>query len=79
MVRKVWKVFAEEIFPLVRSLSTPQCLLEAAKQGEAGIKAELERIQAMALNRPPYFVPVTGLCFTPYGQALGRPPLPPAF
>ena len=72
MVRKVWKVFAEEIFPLVRSLSTPQCLLEAAKQGEPGVKAELERIQALALNWLTSYVRVYGSCVTPYVHVLGR-------
>jgi hypothetical protein len=72
MVRKVWKMFAEEIFPLVRSLSTPQRLLDAVEQGEDAVKAELERVKNMALGWLTAYVRVYGACVTPYVHVLGR-------
>ena len=72
MVTKVWSVFATQIFPLVRSLSTPRRLLDAMAQGDDAVKRELESIKALALNWLTNYVRVYGTCVTPYVHVIGR-------
>ena len=72
MVTKVWTVFATQIFPLVRSVSTPKSLTDAMTVGADAVKQELDRIQALALDWLTSYVRVYGKCVTPYIHVLGR-------
>ena len=72
IVKKVWSVFATEIFPLVRSIVTPQSLLDALEIGENAVNQEVERIQALALAWLTSYVRVYGKCVTPYVHVIGR-------
>jgi hypothetical protein len=72
MVKRVWAVFATQIFPLVRSLSTPQRILDAMAQGEDAVKSELDKIQALALDWLTSYVRVYGSTVTPYVHVIGR-------
>jgi hypothetical protein len=72
MVMRVWTIFAEKIFPLVRSLATPKCISDAMDIGEDAVKGELEKIKALALDWLTSYVRVYGRCVTPYVHVLGR-------